>query len=136
MVTSIAAHQPREAASERVHDGVPLQLFEFLMVLMSIIVGLGIAALLTGVADLLRARRVTVVYWVHAMLVMIIFLALAQVWWESWSLRTAPEWTFVGLLMMLASPTRNRRVHGFLAPMLLVVLFLDIVLINRILGSG
>ena len=70
-----------------------MQLFEFLMVLMSIIVGLGIAALLAGVADLLRARNSTSFYWVHSLLVAVIFLALAQVWWESWDLRAAPEWT-------------------------------------------
>ena len=187
-----------------------MQLFEFLMVLMSIIVGLGIAALLTGVADLLRARRESTLYWVHGMIVLTIFLALAQVWWESRALRTVPEWTFVGLLLMLASPTclfmiahllfprdpdvtdyekyyfevaqalwllgaaaatvgslfrpivfgetllvvdnlsslptilicvslaltNNRRAHALLAPSLLVVVFLDIVLINRIIGAG
>ncbi len=190
-----------------------MQLFEFLMVLMSIIVGLGMAALLTGVANLLRARRETSYYWVHAMGVATVFLALTQVWWESWSLRTAPEWTYVGLLLMLASPTclflmahllfpedrgaaeatdfeayyfdvarvvfllaaaaasfgslfrpvvfgenlfvfdnlstvptvlicltlavsTRRRVHEILVPTLMVMVFLDIVVINRLIGAG
>ena len=46
-----------------------MQLFEFLMVLVSIIVGLGVAELLTGLARLLRARKSVRFYWVHALLI-------------------------------------------------------------------
>ena len=81
-----------------------MELFEFVMVLVSIIVGLGITALLTGLADMLRARRTIRPYWVHSLVIVLVFLALAQVWWESWGLAAATEWSFVGLLMMLTSP--------------------------------
>lgn len=74
------------------------------MVLVSIIVGLGIATLLTGVADLLRARKTVRLYWLHSLTIALVFLAHAQVWWESWDLNSAPEWSFGGLLMMLGSP--------------------------------
>jgi hypothetical protein len=33
-----------------------------------------------------------------------IFLALLQQWWEIWGLRVVPEWSFNGLVMMLAGP--------------------------------
>jgi len=81
-----------------------MQLFEFLMVLVSIIVGLGIATLLTGIASLIRVRGSIRPYWVHTVLVALVFLAHAQVWWESWGLSRAPEWSFLGLLMMLGTP--------------------------------
>lgn len=81
-----------------------MELFEFVMVLVSIIVGLGMATLLTGVANFIRARRSISPYWVHTLLIPLVFLAHAQVWWESWSLSAAGEWSFVGLLMMLGSP--------------------------------
>jgi len=81
-----------------------MELFEFVMVLVSIIVGLGIATLLTGVANLLRARGTVRLYWVHSLAVALVFLAHAQVWWESWDLNSAPQWSFGGLLMMLGSP--------------------------------
>ena len=81
-----------------------MELFEFVMVLMSIIVGLGMATLLTGVADLIRARRSIRPYWVHALIIAMVFLALAQVWWESWGLHAVAEWSFLGLLMMLGGP--------------------------------
>jgi hypothetical protein len=81
-----------------------VSLFEFLMVLVSIIIGLGLAEILTGVARLIRGRASIEGYWVHAVAVVTIFTALLQQWWEIWSLRSAPEWTFLGLLMMLCGP--------------------------------
>ena len=81
-----------------------MTLFEFVMVLVSIFVALGMATLLTGVADIIRARKSIRHYWVHTLIVTMVFLALAQVWWESWGLNAAPEWSFVALLMMLGSP--------------------------------
>ncbi len=81
-----------------------MEVFEFVMVLVSIIIGLGMTTLLTGAANLIRARRSIRPYWVHTLLVPLIFLAHAQVWWESWGLNAASAWSFVGLLMMLGSP--------------------------------
>jgi hypothetical protein len=82
-----------------------VNLFEFLMVLVSIIVGLGLAELLTGVARLLRARGTTRYYWVHGVLTTTIFVALLQQWWEAWGLRAVPQWSFLALVLMLAGPT-------------------------------
>jgi len=81
-----------------------MSLFEFLMVLVSIIVGLGIAEILTGIARLIRCRGSIQGYWVHSVFVTVMFFALLQQWWEIWGLRDAPEWTFHGLLMMLTGP--------------------------------
>ncbi len=79
-------------------------LFEFIMVMLSIIVGLGIAELLTGVAQVLQHRLTVRFYWVHGLLTTIVFLALVQQFWEAWGLRDVPEWTFVALLQMLGGP--------------------------------
>ena len=81
-----------------------MSLFEFLMVLVSIIIGLGIAAVLTGVARLIRLRGSVRSYWIHSVGVTAIFFALLQQWWEIWGVRVAAEWTFHGLLMMLSGP--------------------------------
>jgi len=78
-----------------------MSLFEFLMVLVSLIIGLGIAELLSGVAQTIRCRRDVRVYWVHSTLVVVVFLALLQQWWEIWGVRDMPAWTFPGLLMMI-----------------------------------
>jgi len=61
-------------------------LFEFLMILLSVIIGLALGELLTGVASILRARETVRFYWVHVALQFGIFFALLQQWWESWDL--------------------------------------------------
>lgn len=81
-----------------------MELFEFLMVLVSIIIGLGIAETLTGLARALRCRDSVKHYWVHSVLVLVIFIAQLQQWWESWGLRDTPEWTFFALILMLIGP--------------------------------
>lgn len=81
-----------------------MSIFEFVMVLVSIIIGLGIAEILNGVASQLRHRKTVGFYWVHSVFAMAIFLALIQQWWEIWNLSTETVWTIVGLLMMLGGP--------------------------------
>ena len=74
------------------------------MVLVSIIVGLGVAEILTGIARQIRFRASSVAYWVHSCGVMLIFFALLQNWWELWVLRDVDEWAFSGLVLMLLTP--------------------------------
>ena len=82
-----------------------MSLFEFLMVLLSIIIGLGIAEILKGIARHIRNRDSVSVYWVHSVLVILVFVALLQQWWEVWGLKNYSDWSFLGLLMMLTGPT-------------------------------
>jgi hypothetical protein len=82
-----------------------MSIFEFLMVLVSIIIGLGIAEILRGVARHIRNRDSVSSYWVHSVAVVFVFLALLQQWWEIWGLKGHLDWTFFGLLMMLSGPT-------------------------------
>jgi hypothetical protein len=81
-----------------------MTLFEFLMVLVSIIVGLGVTEILTGVALQIRCRGSSQAYWVHSCGVALIFLALLQTWWELWGLHNTPEWAFYSLVLMLVAP--------------------------------
>jgi hypothetical protein len=81
-----------------------MSLFEFLMVFVSIIVGLGVTEILTGIAMQIRHRDTVKGYWVHSAGVVLIFIALIQNWWELWDRRDNPEWTFLGLVLMLIPP--------------------------------
>jgi len=81
-----------------------MSLFEFLMVFVSIIIGLGVAEVLTGIAQQIRNRESIQSYWVHSVLVAMVFFALLQQWWEVWGLRFEPEWPFHGLVMMVSGP--------------------------------
>ena len=81
-----------------------MDLFEFLMVLLSIIIGLGLAEILTGTARILRDGRQAAFSWAHSMTVIAIFTVLLQVFWESWGLQSIEIWTFPAMLLMLGTP--------------------------------
>ena len=81
-----------------------MDLFEFLMILLSLIVGLGLAEILTGFGRMLRERRQHQLSWIHSTLAAAVFFGLLQTFWESWGLRSVPEWTFPAMLLMLTSP--------------------------------
>lgn len=59
-------------------------LFEFLMILLSVVIGLALSELLTGLAQLLRNRDTVKFYWMHSLFQLGVFMALLQQWWESW----------------------------------------------------
>lgn len=79
-------------------------LFEFLMILVSVVIGLGVTEILTGWANLLRTRASVRFYWVHVLLQVGVFFALLQQWWEMWDLADVGQITFVAVLTVLASP--------------------------------
>lgn len=81
-----------------------MRLFDFLMVLDSIIIGLGLSEVLTGLGQLLRSRGAVRVYGVHAAVVALILVILVQHWWDSWGLRVIAQWNFAGLLLFVTGP--------------------------------
>jgi hypothetical protein len=76
-------------------------LFEFLMILLSVIIGLALTELLTGVASLLRVRETVHFYWVHIGVQFGIFVALLQQWWESWDLARIEVISFGAVLLLI-----------------------------------
>ena len=81
-----------------------MQLFEFVMILVSIILGLGLTELLAGLGRLLRVRSSVRWFWIHSFFQLGIFLALLQLWWESWDFRLLTEITFPQSLVLLLGP--------------------------------
>ena len=55
--------------------------FEYLSVLISIILALGMTRVLGGVGEMLQARSRHRVYWVHAVWIVNLFLYLVIAWW-------------------------------------------------------
>lgn len=78
--------------------------FEFIMVLVSILVGLGIAEILAGVAGVLRDGRLGRSAGVYLAFAAAVFLTLVQVWWTSWSLHAHEGWQLHQMLLLLANP--------------------------------
>jgi hypothetical protein len=82
------------------------------MVLVSIIIGLGIAEILKGIAQLFRHRDSISIFWVHIVLIVFVFTALLQQWWEIWGLHVTdakrPYW-IVSHCTPLVSATITQR---------------------------
>jgi hypothetical protein len=73
---------------------------EFILVAHAIIVGLAVAEILRGLADMVRAEDVRVSY----RLILIAcwtLLLLWQVWWAIWQVGDRTEWTFPEFLLSL-----------------------------------
>lgn len=79
--------------------------FSYLSVLVSIILGLGITQLLTGLSRLLSARQDVRWYWPAVAWPLIMLLIHVQAWWGMFGLRTHTTWTFGGFLVVLLLPS-------------------------------
>jgi cell division protein FtsW (lipid II flippase) len=93
-----------------------LDRFSFVMVLLSIIVGLGITELLSNFARQIQTRATSKFYWLHTLLAVIVFIALLQQWWESWDQRLVESWSFPIMLLMLGGPIGLYLVSHILFP--------------------
>ena len=71
-----------------------MDMFEYIAVLTSIIIGVGMAQLLRGVAGLIQRRRTFPVYWVHLLWVAYMFFTLVFWWWWEFRLGSIEIWTF------------------------------------------
>src|SRR5829696_1643081 len=79
-------------------------LFEYLAVIVSVIVGLGLTRILQGMARMLEARARVRVYWVHLVFTGIVFLGHLLFWWLFWSSRQVEAWSFFPFLFLLLQP--------------------------------
>jgi hypothetical protein len=77
---------------------------EYLSVLVSIIIGLGISQVLSGVANLLVDRRRVRSDWAWALAVALVFLANVQFWWSTFSVGAAVATNFFSFIFFLLSP--------------------------------
>jgi hypothetical protein len=79
--------------------------FEYLSVLISIILALGMTRVLGGVGEMLQARSRRHIYWVHAIWIVNLFLYLVVAWWIFYRWRNQQPWTFFLFVFVLISPT-------------------------------
>ena len=71
-----------------------MDLFEYISVLTSIIIGLGLAHLLRGLAGLVQHPGRHRIYWVHLVWVAYMFFNLIFFWWWEFSLGEIGTWLF------------------------------------------
>ncbi|MEM9623936.1 MAG: hypothetical protein AAF993_20010 [Pseudomonadota bacterium] len=78
-----------------------MELFEYISVLTSIIVGLGIAHLLKGVARIVQHPGTHKQYWVHLVWVGSMFFNMIFFWWWEFALVQQETWLFQNYLFVV-----------------------------------
>ena len=78
--------------------------FAHLSVLISIVLGLGIANLLMGLARIVQMRGRVKAYWPTIMWALTLLVIHVQTWWTMFGLRHVETWTFLGFAVTLMQP--------------------------------
>lgn len=78
--------------------------FEYVTVLISIILGLGITQILTGIADLIHKSERVTVYWPHLIWILFVLLLHIQEWWILYELKGYQPWRLPTFLFVIAYP--------------------------------
>ena len=78
--------------------------FSYLSVLLSIVLGLGVTQVLTGLGRVIEARDRVRAYGPALIWAGVILLVHVQTWWVMFGLRVYQDWTFGTFLMVLLQP--------------------------------
>ena len=78
--------------------------FEYLSVLISVIVGLSVSHLLTSAARLIQRRHRMRLYPPTLLWMATLFIVQIQIWWVAYQSRNAEEWSFFSFLGLLVIP--------------------------------
>ena len=90
--------------------------FGYVSVIISVVIGLGLSHLLTGIAELVKERRRVKFYWVHLVWVGLTFVGHIFLWWTMWNLRLVRDWNFFSFLLLLLAPVLLYVAAAFLIP--------------------
>ena len=90
--------------------------FEYLSVLVSIIIGLGLTHVLTGAARLIQRRDVVRWYAPTLIWLALTFLILVQIWWAAYDSRNDTHWQFFDFLSFLLIPVLSYMLAYLLVP--------------------
>ncbi len=78
--------------------------FEYVVVLISIILGMGITQLISGLAAIVLRWNTVKIYWPHLVLVILIFIIHIQDWWATYELRNNTHWQLAMFLFIILYP--------------------------------
>ncbi len=71
-----------------------MQMFEYIIVLISIVIGLALTHLMQGIARLIQHPGRARIWWVHLVWVAYMFLSTIFWWWFEFRLQRIETWTF------------------------------------------
>jgi hypothetical protein len=79
--------------------------FEYLTVLISVVVGLSVTSFLTNVARIIHVRGAVTISWVQLLWSIVILIWTIAFWWFTFVLAEQPEWTFPLFVFLLVYST-------------------------------
>lgn len=90
--------------------------FEYVSILISIILGLGITQLLSSYSDLLYNYKKVKFYWPHTLWILFILFLHIQDWFITYQLRNKPVWYLGELMFVLLYPITLFIISKMLVP--------------------
>lgn len=91
-------------------------LFEYVGVLVSIVVGLSLAHILTGVSRTIQARSQVRLYWVHSLWTLNITVFLVFFWWFIYHWSGVERWNFFLFVFLLLYAVALHLISALLFP--------------------
>ena len=79
-------------------------IFNFVLVMVSLILAIGVTHLIQRVAEIIRRRHSVPLDWLQLTWALSLFLLAALYWWSLWDMRSA-DWTFAKFFFLLLYPT-------------------------------
>lgn len=83
---------------------IVINAFEYITVFISIILGLGVTQILTGIADLVHQNDRVKLYWPHLVWIVLVLVLHVQEWYITFELRTFTAWRLPVFLFVLLYP--------------------------------
>lgn len=78
--------------------------FNYVAVLVSIVLGLGITRVLGQLSEIIQKQNRSRRYWVHSLWIIAMFNALMLNWWVLFRWRLAPHWNFFLFIWVMIAP--------------------------------
>jgi len=78
--------------------------FEYVVVLFSIILGMGVTQIVSGMASIIHRWEKVKIYWPHLILVLLVFVIHIQEWWEAYDMRNYAFWRLSTFLFIILYP--------------------------------
>ena len=94
-----------------------MQAFEYLGVLVSVVIGLAMTHLVLGIIRVIHSRKSTVVYWVHLLWVFNVLYLLLGFWWFFFAWQSLPEWSRAAFYLFIAYALSLTIAAGLLFPL-------------------
>src|SRR3954468_24001365 len=90
--------------------------FSYIIVLTSIVLGLGVTRIVGGVGHLLQTRKRRRVYWVHILWMVNLLVLMALLWFMTYRWRGNDHWTFFLFVWLILAPTILYLIAALLFP--------------------